>query len=104
MLKRILLNRKLFAICSTLTVIAFSYAFTLSDDPRLIDGGLTFDEAYWWELLLIFLGLISIFAVLFSSLGHALKYDRNKWFVMILLIWPLAYIYGILINSKYIEE
>jgi hypothetical protein len=83
----------------------FLYVFILIgvDDPRMDDGGLSLFEANILEASLLIIGGVSIFLVLVSAIFHAFKHDRNKWVLMIIFIWPLSFVYGALINTKYVE-
>ena len=64
-------NRKLFYASLACALLPFIYMIFLSNDPRFIDQTLTSEEMYWWEFLLLYAGVISIFTVYFSSIKHA---------------------------------
>lgn len=104
MIEKIIHNRKVLLVCAISTIIAFSYSYIVSGDPRLLDGNIASGKYHWWEVVLLVLGLMSAFLVWGSSMNDALKNNRYKWFFLTLLIWPLSYLYAILINTKFIEE
>lgn len=50
------------------------------------------------------IGAIFVLSIVFVSLRHAFKRDRFKWFVMMLLFWPLAFVYAFLVDTTYVDE
>jgi hypothetical protein len=105
MLENVLINRKVFYFCSIFSIGMFLYGFILIgvDGTRMDDDGLSLFEANILEASLLIIGGVSIFLVLVSAIFHAFKHDRNKWVLMIIFIWPLSFVYGALINTKYVE-
>ena len=104
MLESFITDKGKFVGCGLLVVVAFSYIFAILNDPRMADGVLSGEDAYWWEIVLIVSGITSVFLVRGAAISQAVKRRRFKWVVMIFLIWPLSLLYGFLVNTKYVEE
>ena len=100
MTEKIILNRKLFGLCTVIFITTFVFIFFLFGDPRMADGNLEFYEALWWEIVLIMMGVISILLVWTSSIRYSIKHGHSKWTILVMLIWPLSFLYGFLINTK----
>jgi hypothetical protein len=77
-------------------ILAWSYLIALDGigDSRIIDARLTGGEMYWWEFIITGQAALLIFITAFSSMRHAFKSNRNKWGLVIILAWPLSYIYA----------
>jgi hypothetical protein len=83
------------ALAGLLLAIGYFLSLTVFGDPRLIDNSLTFEEAHWWEIIIIFQGLILTFGLLFFSEYHCFNMARRRlWGVIIICCWPLAFLYG----------
>jgi hypothetical protein len=83
------------ALVGSLLTLGYFFSLSLLGDPRTIDNGLTFKEAHWWELIILLQGLVLIFGLLFFSEYHAYTIVRKRiWAVLIMLFWPLSFIYS----------
>jgi hypothetical protein len=105
-MQRLISNRKYAYSFMSLIVLCFGYAFSLVlfDDLRMIDSALTYEEAYWWEILLVIFGLVSIFILWISSIQHAWNKGRKTWVVLILFVWPLSLIYTLRFPARSADE
>lgn len=65
----------------------------VSNDPRIIDNALTINEAHWWELLLVTLGLLSMISVWLLTIHHVWNNRRKRWIFGIIFLWPLSIVY-----------
>lgn len=97
-MKPIISKRKLplFLVVIVVSTFVYSFALMVSDDPRVFDNALTIDEAYWWELLLVTLGLASMLLVWGMAIRLAWRKRQNTWLIGVLFIWPLSLIYVLL--------
>ena len=103
MIQKLIINRRTFIFLLALILVMFIYLIYLNttNDPR--HEFMLFNNVKWWENLIILPGFISIFIVLFASISHAFKYQRYKWVIMLIFIWPLSLLYSILLNTKYVK-
>ena len=69
------------------------WGVTLTDDPRMDDGGLDFNEMSSLEAVLFFEIFIGIFWGLFWAIGSLFKEKKYKWAALCFLFWPSCYIY-----------
>ena len=91
------------AIAASLT-LGYDVALDLLGDPRMADGVLDGNEAYLWEMALFSFAPLCVAVTVFAAVAHAWKQSRRKWAAMVLLIWPLAFIYCILLNTRWVDE
>lgn len=77
--------------CAVIT--AFSYGYSISDDPRMSDGSLDYGEANIGELILFSQALIVSLGALFYAVTLAFCSGRWGWFFTVLMLWPLAFVY-----------
>ena len=93
-----LIEKPKFVLATAIVAIAaFGYfiALSITGDPRFDDGALYFEEAAWWELILIVALLLSVFSIWFSAMHHAFSKGRTKIVLLILFVWPFSFIYGL---------
>lgn len=99
-----LIEKPRFIFTTTATVVlAFGYFLYLdnSADPRFSDHALNYAEAQWWELALIALCLAAVFSTLLSAIKHAFNQGRPALAILMLLVWPASFVYGLWhINRK----
>ena len=90
--------------CSSLTGVMLAYFVGYlinSNNPRMADHALGIDEAYWWEVLILLLGVFSMVVILISSLSHSYKTKRMKWRKLMIYMFPLAFVYAWKYGRKY---
>lgn len=81
-----------------LILCAIAYLLAISGQPRMADGGLSGDEMSWAEKVFVLIVPLSTFATMFIAVRRA--YCNGSWFwsLACLFLWPLAYVYTLLIN------
>lgn len=102
-----LIEKRNFIITATTGMLLMWTYFGSLDfigDSRMIDHKLTYDEMYWWEGLIMLQGMMLTFVVYFSSIFHSFGKNKKKWGFLIILIWPLAFIYAWREGGKIREE
>lgn len=82
------------ATIGSISMWAYFIGLDLTENPRMLDHQLTHDEMYWWEFLITIQGLFLTFAILVSSVRHSFKNFKKYWGVLMLLIWPLSFVYA----------
>jgi len=101
-MQKLIVNKASAILLLFLAVIGIGYAFSLIalDDPRMIDGALTHNEAHWWEIVLIMLGIFSVFIIMGSSIHHAWSTGRKAIAIFIVLVWPLSLLYTLMLQTR----
>ncbi len=97
MITRVIFRRKfVYSVFVSVTVFVLYFLFILSSqDPRIMDNSLGWNEAYWWEIFLILQCLIMIFGLFFFAIYHAyFILGQKKWIIFIFLFWPMAFVYA----------
>ncbi len=79
---------------------AIAYLWAISGQPRMADGGLSGDEMSWAEKVFVLIVPLSTFATMFVAARRA--YWNGSWFWLLacLFLWPLAYVYTLLVNRN----
>jgi len=89
-------NLKAIIVFNFFSVVLFAYFFSLEPfgDPRLKDHALGWGEMYVFEYPIAVIGLVSTFAIIFSSVINAWSKSSKFISLVILFIWPLAFVYS----------
>ena len=105
MMKYYLKSRSL-CLLLILSLSMWGYYILLGNlgDPRVADSSLDSEEMYVWEVLLLALSLLSLFYLWACSLVHCFKNKRIFVAILIMLIWPLTYIYSLYILSSHVAR
>ncbi len=88
----------LVSILEFIAIICYSIYF--SDDPRMVDDAIEMQDMNPLELFIIIQSFVGIFCSWIYSLINAIKYNRLKWFFLILFIWPLFLVFLIKVQTK----
>ena len=77
---------------------SFAYLWAISGQPRMADGGLSGDEMSWAEKVFVLIVPLSTLATMCIAVRRA--YWNGSWFwsLACLFLWPLAYVYTLLVN------
>jgi len=81
-------------ICALVMFLYFTLYPVITHDPRMTDASLGVEEAKIWEVIILVSGLISTIVILLSSLNHAYKTKRARWRNLMMLMFPLSFIYA----------
>lgn len=79
-------------------VAAALYLCAISGQPRMADGGLSGNEMSLAEKLFSLAIPLSVFAALFVAMRRAYYAGSWFWFLACLFIWPVTFIYTLLVN------
>lgn len=63
-------------------------------DSRATDHSLTSDEMYWWEIAWLYIAVGSLFYIVGCSVVHCFRNVSKFVGLIILLVWPSAYLYA----------
>ncbi|WP_296278758.1 hypothetical protein [Pseudoxanthomonas sp.] len=77
---------------------SLAYVWTISGQPRMADGGLSGDEMSLIEMAMMLAVPLATFASMFIAMRRAYWNGSRFWLFACLLLWPLAYVYALLIN------
>lgn len=64
-------------------------------DSRAADHNLTSEEMYWWEIVGLYIAVGSLFYIVACSVVHCFKNLSKFVALIVLFIWPTAYIYAL---------
>ncbi len=94
-------NRRLVRAAAAASGLMFAYMAGIYaiGDPRLSDGKLTAAECPWGELVLISVGLCSTLLLWGAGAAHAWTAKRFQWFLVSIVIWPLAIVYALFLDT-----
>jgi hypothetical protein len=88
-------RRNLVVSVTIASVVMWTYFGTLGirGDERFDDLELHGDDMYFWEVILLGVGLLGSVGMFFVGLVHSFKNGHRGWSALILIFWPLAFIY-----------
>ena len=93
------IENKIFLLSAiTALFIALGYAYTILDDPRMLDGGLEFGEASNIEIIIIMLAPISGVTMWILATIHSFRSRRIMWGILTFIAWPIAFLYAVMVN------
>jgi hypothetical protein len=81
-----------------LLLLAALYLLSISNDPRMVDGGLNGNELTSGETIFTLLVPLSVFAAIFVAMRRAYYAGSKFWFFACLLLWPVTFIYTLVVN------
>lgn len=81
-----------------LVAAAILYLWIISGQPRMAGGGLSGDEMALAEKTLCLAVPLSVFAAMFVAMRRAYRSGSWFWFLACLFVWPLTFIYTLLVN------
>lgn len=91
-------SKILVLLAFTALLTAFSYAFSIMDEPRMAEGALELNEASIIEIIIIMLAPIAAITMWVLALAHSFKYGRKAWGVITIFVWPVAFVYAFMVN------
>ncbi|TQM16717.1 hypothetical protein FB548_0085 [Pseudoxanthomonas sp. 3HH-4] len=77
---------------------SLAYLWTISGQPRMADGGLSGSEMSPIEMAMTLAVPLATFATMFVAMRRAYWNGSRSWLLACLFLWPLAYVYTLLIN------
>lgn len=81
-----------------LMTLAVLYLWAISRQPRMADGGLSGDEMHLAEKALALAVPLSVFASIFVAMRRAARDGSWFWFFGCLFLWPVTFLYALVIN------
>jgi small neutral amino acid transporter SnatA (MarC family) len=87
------------ALLTLLFGFAYIAILILLGQERAMDWGLSNDEFYPIELVFPLMAGLTVCATWVLSMYRAHRQGSWRWFVSCLFIWPLSFVYTLLVNT-----